>query len=260
MVPDPDGDHGTAISSDFSLTNILPGVLVHEYQHMINFNQHYFENDSSAEEGWLNEGLSHLAEDIYYADSDDFMDGVGLENPARISSYLSDISDLCFTCGTDLAQRGGSYLFLRYLYDQAELGNLSNVDDGKEMLQQLLDTDERGIDNVVDVVSGTSDTDAFKELLGRFALAVYLDGTGYSDDSLSFTSLDLRSAQDDNRGTVLNGPAVQNVSSLPYNDSLEGNAITYLQISGEDIIDAGGTIELDFGSGSDYGAYLIRNQ
>jgi hypothetical protein len=261
MVPDDDGDHGTAISDEFALVNILPGVLVHEYQHMINFNQHYFVEDGSAEEGWMNEGLSHLAEDIYSANSNDFMEGVGLENPARVSSYLSDISDICFSCGTSLSQRGGSYLFLRFLYDQAELGNLSNVADGKSLLQGLLSTSERGVDNIVNVVSGTSDTDAFKELLGRFSLAVYLSGTGYDDDdSLIFNSIDLRSVQDDNRGTVLSGPAIQSVTSLPFNDSLQGNSITYLQISGSTILEEGGTLSLDFGSGSDYGAYLIREQ
>ncbi|MBF0106732.1 MAG: hypothetical protein HQM16_15575 [Deltaproteobacteria bacterium] len=76
------------------------------------------------------------------------MTSSGLENPARVSSYLSEVSDVCFTCGTSLRERGGSYLF-RYLYEQAELGNLPAVDSGNELLSALVDTDLRDVENVI---------------------------------------------------------------------------------------------------------------
>lgn len=269
FVPDPNGDHGVAISKSFSLSNILPAVLPHEYQHMISFNQHYFENGGPSENGWLNEGLSHLAEDIYNT-SGNYMTSTGVENPSRVATYLSYIDSICFVCGTSLSQRGGSYLFIRYLYEQAELGNFSNsylsvsaqslnknlstdsggISSGKELLNALLNTSNRGITNIVKAIYGSNATsDDFKTLMGQFSLAVYLN---------DFQGINLRSSQDDNRGTVLNGPAVQEVSSFPYVDTVSGNSLIYLQMSGSTVLSSGGTIPLSFGDGSDFGGYVVR--
>ncbi|MBF0105011.1 MAG: hypothetical protein HQM16_06750 [Deltaproteobacteria bacterium] len=260
FVPDPEGELGSSVSKDFAMTNIYPGVLAHEFQHVINFNMHYNINGGSMEKNWLNEGLSHLAEDIYSHDSDGYMTTAGLENPARVSSYLSDISNICFTCGTSLKERGGSYLFLRYLYEQAELGNLANVDTGNELLTALLDTDLRGTENVVNAVFGsTAVEEDFNTLLGLFGLTVYLSNTGNSnDDRFGFTGLNLRAAQDDNRGTVLDGPAVQSITDLPFVETISGSGFAYLQISGKTIIENGGRLDFSFGSNSTFGGYMIR--
>ena len=136
-IPDPSGQHGTAISKSFSLSNILPSVVPHEFQHMINFNMHFFENNGPAEKSFLNEALSHLAEDIYSLNTSNYMEETGIENPARVSGYLDQIDTLCFSCGSSLYQRGGSYLFIRYLYEQAEKGNLSGVSSGQAFIQNL---------------------------------------------------------------------------------------------------------------------------
>lgn len=260
FIPDPDADYGSAVSKSFAMSNIYPGVLPHEYQHMINFNQHYFVNSGAAESGWLNEGLSHLAEDIHSANADDYMEETGMENPARVSSFLSDVNNVCITCGTTLKQRGGSYLFIRYLYEQAELGNLTAVDSGAELLANLLDTNFRGTDNVTNAAFGSLGTSSdFKTIYGQFALATYLSNTGYStNEQLGFTGINLRSVQDDNRGTVLNGPSILEQTSLPLTDTLSGVSATYVEISGETINDNGGTLSLSFGTGADFGGYAVR--
>lgn len=259
FVPDADGDLGTAVTKNFATTNIYPGVMAHEFQHMINFNQHYFLNDVSAERGWLNEGLSHLMEDIYSLDSSGYMTSSGLENPARVKNFIENIQNICLTCGTSLGQRGGSYLFTRYLYEQAQLGNFSNAASGAELLANLVQTSLRGVDNVVSVTSGSDGTtDDFQTLFGNFALAVYLSNTGLNDDDrLSFLGINLRAEQDDNRATVLDGPAVQNLTSLPFTDTLSGNSITYLQVTGETINENGGLLEVEVGSEAAFGAYVI---
>lgn len=260
FVPDPSGALGPTISHAFALSNILPGVLPHEYQHMISFNQHYFTNGGSAESGWLNEGLSHLAEDVYNEDGAGYMAAAGLENPARVASYLSNVSNICFSCGTSLNQRGGSYLFLRYLYEQAEAGNLSGASSGAEFIRRLLDTSQRSINNVIWAAFGDSGTEEdFKAELGLFGLAVYLSGTGASDDPrLSFNGINLRSIQEDNRGTVISGPAIQTVSALPFTDTLMGNGLTYVEISGQTIRESGGTLNFGFDAGAAFGGYVIR--
>ena len=260
FVPDTLGEIGASVSKGFAMTNIYPGVLSHEMQHVINFNMHYNLNSSSAEEGWLNEGLSHLAEDIYSANEQGYMTATGMENPARVDSYLDNINSSCFICGTSLTQRGGSYLFMRYLYEQAEKGNLTGSYSGKNLLEQLLDTNIRGIDNVVNAAmgSGGDETD-FKSLLGLFGLAVYMSNTGNSnDDRLGFDGINLRSSQDDNRGTVLNGPAVQGISTFPYSDTVTGSGLNYIQLNGSTINDDDGVLSIQVGETGVFGGYLIQ--
>ena len=46
------------------VTRSLPGVFIHEFQHMISFNQHVLVRGGDVEETWLNEGLSHYAEEL----------------------------------------------------------------------------------------------------------------------------------------------------------------------------------------------------
>ncbi|MCP5465037.1 MAG: hypothetical protein H7A33_08450 [Deltaproteobacteria bacterium] len=260
FVPDPNGDYGASISKSFAMSNIYPGVLVHEFQHMINFNQHYFENNSSAEEGWLNEALSHLAEDIHSIDSQGYMQETGIENHARVASFLNDASSICMTCGTSLSQRGQGYLFLRYLYERAEAGDFSGVTSGSNFVSSLVQTGARGIDNVVDVLYGSSgDVSNFRELYGQFGLAIYLSNTDQSsNDIYQFDGIDLRASAQDNRGTVHNGPAIQEVSSFPFTDSLSSNNLSYIRIPASLLQEVGGQLILNFSNQSNLGAYFIR--
>lgn len=265
FVPNPNGDlDGVTVSKDFSLTNIYPGVLSHELQHMISFNQHYFINGGASEEGWLNEGLAHLLEDIYNLNSDDYMTASGLENPARVATFLANTENICFTCGTSLSQRGGSYLFLRYLYEQAEQGNLASygggITGGTELIQALLDTSDRGMDNLATVIFGSSwSTEDAQTLLGNFSLAVYLSNTGLQSSTVyNFDGIDLRATQNDNRGTVLNGPSVVELDSLTITDTLPATGMIYMQFDGSLVINAGGSLQLDLSNANETGGYIIR--
>lgn len=260
FVPDAMGEHGVAVTKEFAFSNIYPGVLPHEFQHMISFNQHYYNYGGSAEAGWLNEGLSHLMEDLHSLDGDDFMSASGLENPARVASYLSSVSSICFSCGTSLSQRGGSYLFLRYLYEQAELGNLESVASGTEFIQALVQTNNRSLSNLKNVLFGSTDADAeLKELIGQFALAVYLSNTGLTADTrYNLQGLNLRAIQDDNRGTVLSGPGILDVAEFPHIDTLQGNSMVYIRLNADDVDSLGGGLNLSFGTESDFGGFVIR--
>lgn len=261
FVPDPDGNFGTPISKSFALGNILPGVLPHEFQHMINFNMHYFVNDGAAESAWLNEGAAHLAEDIYSLNADSYMEATGIENFARVAGYLRDIDAICFSCGASLYQRGGAYLFMRYLYEQAEKGDLLGAASGAELIARLLDTDATGVANVVRAAVGEDApvAPAFRRLLGRFGLAVFMSGTGLSADArLEFEGINLRASQDDNRGTVLDGPAVRAPGSFPISRTIAGGSIAYIGLKGEDVGRIGGTLKLELGSPGKAGAFLIQ--
>lgn len=257
VVPDEDGDFGPALSKEFALSNILPSVLPHEYQHMISFNWHYFINDGSAEESWLNEGLSHLAEDIASLDSSNYMTETGEENPSRVAYYLNNINNTCFSCSSSLNARGGSYLFLRYIYEQAKLGNIAGVDH-ESLIENLLNTDERGVDNLIHTVFGSEGTEEdLGALMGQFALAIYLSNSGVDDSHYNFDGINLRATADDGRNTELDGPAIQTVDSLSFTDTLQGLSVSYVQVSGATINANGGTLNFSF-SNNNMGGFIIR--
>jgi len=62
IVPDPTNTACT-ISKSFAL-DILPPTFIHEFQHMISYGQHALLRHGSSEDNWLNEGLSHYAEEL----------------------------------------------------------------------------------------------------------------------------------------------------------------------------------------------------
>lgn len=275
-VPDPTGDHGVTVSKSFYLSNIVKSVLVHEFQHMINFNMHFNVNGGSAESSWLNEGLSHLAEDIFSVDcevdSDDsscshlnsdepgYMQNTGKENFARMATYLNNIEDICFSCGSSLAQRGGSYLFLRYYYEQAEKGHADNAANGWEFVQHLLDTDQTSVTNVVLSYFG-DDVDiqsTFRAMVAQAGLAYLVSDTDLSDDDVyELDGFNMRGAANDNRGTVLSGPKI-NLFSDTLTNTLGGTSLSFVEIDANDINDLGGSLTIEVGDNSTTGAFLIQ--
>src|SRR5262249_4967804 len=62
IVPDPVSPI-CALSKEFALDN-LPPTFIHEFQHMISYGQHALTLNGDAEDTWLNEGLSHYAEEL----------------------------------------------------------------------------------------------------------------------------------------------------------------------------------------------------
>lgn len=260
FVADPNGEYGTTISKEFALSNIHPSVLVHEYQHMINFNMHYFVNGGSPEMSFLNEALAHLAEDIYSQNSSGYMTETGIENPARVSGYLASIDDLCIVCGASLYQRGGSYLLLRYLYEQAERGNLPAVSSGAQLIDGLLNTSQIGVDNIVLSSYGETESEQrFRDIMGQFGLAVFLSDTGLtSDDRFQIDGIGLRDIQSDNRGTVLQGPSVISAGGNSLNSTIGGASISYVELTSADIENLGGSLGVSLAGEGSVGAYLIQ--
>ena len=85
VAPDPGGVSSCAHTvADIELT--VPGTFLHEMQHLINFSQHVVvHNAQDAEEGWLDEGLSIVAEELgsrYYEQK--FPPPTGRTNPLQL--------------------------------------------------------------------------------------------------------------------------------------------------------------------------------
>jgi hypothetical protein len=113
--------------SNSQVNRVVPVTFIHEFQHMISFNQHVLLRPGGAGEMlWLNEGMSHYAEELggrvflQAGDNTRFCDhvrgdlynfGLYLENPGA--------SGLVITNGIGtLSERGAWWAFVRYLVDQ----------------------------------------------------------------------------------------------------------------------------------------------
>lgn len=139
-VPDPNKtiNGNYAVKADLSSTVLA--TLVHEFQHLINAGLRiYVNNASSFEEVWLNEGLSHIAEELLYyrvsgnspmsnialtllRSSQAQLDAVNtyqLNNLGRISAYMSSPETNSPFSQTDgLEMRGAIWQLLRYSADR----------------------------------------------------------------------------------------------------------------------------------------------
>jgi hypothetical protein len=212
MVPDPNGTYGTAVSKDFAMSNLLPPLLPHELQHAISYNQHVFVNGGPPEQNWLNEGMSHLMEDIM---------GYGIENPSRYALFLANTASvgLVVSGQPNLAERGAAYLFLRYLYEQASSGS--------NFLAALENTSRTGTDNIEAAFNGGNGFNMFHHFMARWTAALAMTDNGITQDPRyvyrsrvrdadtgNWKGVCLRCSADDNRGTLLNG-----VSMTAYDGS-----------------------------------------
>jgi hypothetical protein len=106
---------------------VLPSTLLHELQHMINYNQHVLVRRGNAEDDWLDEGLSKYAEELGGW-------SVGRSAPTFTNYVIGDFYDayqylrapgahfMVTITDQDLADVGGGWLFVRYLVDQTGAG------------------------------------------------------------------------------------------------------------------------------------------
>ncbi len=167
MVPDPGGTASCAYSVSF-VKRIIPVTFIHEFQHMINFNQKVLVRGGAGEILWLNEALSHLAEELgglYY-------DSLGMDTTASrflIGNFFNAFDYLRAPGGAPLVtdaspgsleSRGAGWLFVRWLVDQY----------GPATSRSLVQTPQSGALAAQAAAGGTP----FATLVARWSLAVYL--------------------------------------------------------------------------------------
>jgi len=179
FVPDTTGRFGCPhLASEFA--RVLPTAFVHEMQHVISYYQHVMRRGGSEEEIWLNEGLSHAAEELaskvyetrypwpsgraspeqLFPDSSSSFILFNLVNAYLFlrQPYASSLTS--FQEGGTIEERGAAWMFVRWLADQY----------GEDMLRRLVQTPLRGAANVADKTSVP-----FSETIGDFAIALYAD-------------------------------------------------------------------------------------
>jgi hypothetical protein len=164
-----------------------PATFIHELQHLISYNQHRLLRRGSSEATWLNEALSHYAEELggklyetrypcplgppcpprgrsslsqLFPDS---AQGFLVPNFQNAYSFLTSSRGQSLTSPTgfgSLAERGIGWLFVRWLLDQR----------GEAFAAQLVQTTRTGTENV-SAVAGQP----FATLFSDFFTAVLLD-------------------------------------------------------------------------------------
>ena len=142
LVPDTAGAVNGNVRRTGFVDTITTSVLAHEMQHLINSSRRLYVNAApeTAETVWLNEGLSHVAEELLYfresgqqmrsdlgdpavrvnaPASYEFFKADIAQNMSRLIDYLGDPGNNSPTAADDkLATRGATWSFLRYAVDQ----------------------------------------------------------------------------------------------------------------------------------------------
>lgn len=224
MVPDPDGQFGGRRTKSQVLRTV-PGVLAHEFQHMINFAR----KNESLDALWLSEGLAHAAEDIVgdvflaRADTANAID-FKLPNFVRGNRYLGAVSSTSMvsaaTPGT-LELRGGAWLFVKYI-----AGHFG----GHDLLGRLTRSARTGAANVA-----AETGQAWSQLFSDFAIALWADGApelqGVAvDPRLTFIDFDLRRVLGQFQGGFPLQPQVRGYQDFLVVDALPAAAAEHFLI------------------------------
>lgn len=127
------------------------GVLAHEFQHMIHWNQ------DRNEDTWVNEGLSELAT---------FVNGYGVSGFVGAYVYTPDTQLNAWgdAPGGSLAHYGGSFLFMAYFLQRY----------GEEMTQAVVAHPDHGIGGFNAVLADHGYSERFEDIFADFLVANYL--------------------------------------------------------------------------------------
>ena len=238
VVADPQG----TLSCSHTVAEIqafLPVTFVHEFQHMISFNQHFLVRGNLPEDLWLNEGLSHYAEEnggrTFLPDTATFC-RYAFGDLYNASQYFTAPQNyvLVDSAGIGgLANRGAYWLFVRYLVDQIgpTLGSKDSV------TRRLDRTSLIGPANVSNAAGGT----AFPTILTQWALANYVsDLPGFTaPPELQYTTWKFRTDYQTMRTACVTtqlpsqfplAPAVVDASTAQVSGMLHAGSASYYRM------------------------------
>ena len=168
-----------AVTRRAALNNLKP-TLIHEFQHMISFNQHVLIRSGNSEEGWLNEAFSHFAEEL----GGRLIPDAQCPNPPfpncrsqYTSGDLQNAYDYAknteaffmvyptSSSGT-LEERGAGWLFLRWVIDQFAADSIL----GSALTRAMIATSLTGANNLQAQTGSTLGT-----MIPQWFMALYLD-------------------------------------------------------------------------------------
>ncbi len=206
-VVDPTSVYNGFFKDKSALQIQLYGTLAHEFQHLINASRRMYVNFATSpnEEVWLNEGMSHIAEELLYFHESgltpksnitlatirssqaqvDAVNNYQVQNLLRLEQYLkAPGTSSPYAQNDSLSTRGATYQLLRYSMDESAGANSS-------YLHALINSQNAGIVNFNAVFSGTF-PDIFTAVQQQ-VLANFFNGSGIAiDPKYSFPSWNYR--------------------------------------------------------------------
>jgi hypothetical protein len=201
VVADPNGDLSCSHHASEILA-FIPVTFVHEFQHMISYNQHVLVRPGNGEILWLNEGFSHYAEELggrSYASTPDARITDCPLNTTECRFYSGDLLNaykyldstqnhfLLPTAGIGtLAERGAAWLFVRYVVDRYSSGPSRAQWDA--LTRSLVSTPNTGAQNIAAVTG-----EPFATVVSRWALANWVTDNGAAPPELQYDSWALHS-------------------------------------------------------------------
>ena len=215
LVPEPARATNCKVVTRTAAVNNLKPTLIHEFQHMISFNQHVLIRSGNSEQVWLNEALSHFAEELGGRKILDIECMAAGFTSCRSQYTGGDILDaydylkdpeshyMVFPSNTQgtLEERGAVWLFLRWTVDHFS----PDTTFGTPTTRALVATSLTGVTNLTAVTGGS-----FSEMVPRWLMAAYLDDgfeLGFEPTGwLRFHSWGLRAIWEDPRNQTTANP------------------------------------------------------
>jgi hypothetical protein len=182
LVPDPNAQASHLPHSRENVLQSTVATLAHEYQHLINGGRRIVACGFDCFETiWLDEGLSHIAEELLFYEETGRTTGENIsrgntptsefvllnrymgQNLIRYGLYLEEVTNESAIHGASLEARGAIWAFLRYAADHSGRSD-------PDFFGSLVNTTLTGIDNLNQVLAGTT-----FDWLRRWGVAVYAD-------------------------------------------------------------------------------------
>ncbi|MSS70316.1 MAG: choice-of-anchor D domain-containing protein [Candidatus Latescibacteria bacterium] len=217
-LPASRGGNGNLCDMMYLSPDQAPGfyrsLLAHEFQHLINFNQHVLaRTGGESEDSWLNEGLSHITEDLV---GDHTLGG----NNGLVETFLAHPERYSLTGDAllNLGVRGAAYLFVRGLADQK----------GQGVLSSLTQTGKAGAANVEGVVG-----QPFADLYRQWAARLFLSGTQLNAAPVyNYTFPFLTEATTGRRAVPPPREDALTAGGTPLSGTLRPTGLTFVRLTG----------------------------
>ena len=136
-------------------------VLAHEFQHMIH------KNVDPNEEGWLNEGLSMLAQQV-----------AGMRGDNFVADYLVKPDQSLWYWGSGSEDYGQAYLYIEYLYEQL----------GEDFISDLVAEPANGLTGIEKILAESGADRSADELYADALTAAFFNNPAVNDGLYSFTA------------------------------------------------------------------------
>jgi hypothetical protein len=196
LVPDPTGVVNSNVRTVSLVRGNTTGTLGHEFQHMINgFRRAYVTNANFFEQGFLNEGLSHIAEELMFYQASGMSPRVNIKlgtdatsgiqlNSKRVAAFNAyanqnfgrfrgwitrpDTTGAFKQNPNSLAVRGAIWAFLRYAADRVN-GN------DQTFWYNMVNSNLEGLANIQNAIGADPNT-----WLRDFTAAMYADDNTFT--------------------------------------------------------------------------------